>query len=122
MTFLVWQLAGVAHSFTVRVAVSGSVVAVGTTAWSPRPLLIGLVLMAVVMLALDARIDPRWLVPAMWVWVYAHGSFPLATVVFAAVVAGRQSSRRVRAYARRSGEALGANTESRKPSAHSSTA
>jgi hypothetical protein len=90
LTFLVWQLAGVAQSFTVRVAVSGIVVAVGTTAWSPRPLLIGLVLMAVVMLALEARVDPRWLVPAMWVWVNAHGSFPLATVVVAAVVLGRR--------------------------------
>jgi hypothetical protein len=90
LTFLVWRLAGVAQSFTVRVAVCGLVVAVGTTAWSPRPLLIGLVLMAVVMLALERQVDPRWLVPAMWVWVNAHGSFPLATVVVAAVVAGRR--------------------------------
>jgi hypothetical protein len=90
LTYLVWQLAGVARSFTVRVAVSGFVVAVGTTAWSPRPLLIGLVLMAVVLLSLDGRVAPAWLVPAMWVWVNAHGSFPLATVVVAAVVAGRR--------------------------------
>ena len=90
LTWLVWKLAGCAESFTVRVAVSGVVVAVGTTAWSPRPLLIGLVLMAVVMLALEARVDPRWLVPAMWVWVNSHGSFPLATVVVAAALLGRR--------------------------------
>ena len=93
LTWLVWKLAGVAQSFTVRVAVSGVVVAVGTTAWSPRPLLFGLVLMAVVMLALEARVDPRWLVPAMWVWVNAHGSFPLATVVVAAALLGRHLDR-----------------------------
>ena len=90
LTWLVWKLAAGAQSFTVRVAVSGAVVAVGTTAWSPRPLLIGLVLMAVVMLALEQRVDPRWLVPAMWVWVNAHGSFPLATVVVAAALVGRR--------------------------------
>ena len=90
LTWLVWRLAGVAESFTVRVAVSGVVVAVGTTAWSPRPLLIGLVLMAVVMLALEGRVDPRWLVPAMCVWVNAHGSFPLASVVVAAALIGRR--------------------------------
>jgi hypothetical protein len=90
LTWLVWKLADAAQSFTVRVAVSGVVVAVGTTAWSPRPLLIGLVLMAVVMLALDGRVDPRWLVPAMWVWVNSHGSFPLAAVVVAAAAFGRR--------------------------------
>ncbi|HUP72583.1 MAG TPA: hypothetical protein VM282_06005 [Acidimicrobiales bacterium] len=90
LTWLVWKLAGAAGSFTVRVAVSGVVVAVGTTAWSPRPLLIGLVLMAVVMLALEGRVDPRWLIPAMWVWVNAHGSFPLAAVVVAAAAFGRR--------------------------------
>ena len=90
LTWLVWKLAGSAQSFTVRVAVCGVVVAVGTTAWSPRPLLIGLVLMAVVMLALEGRVDPRWLVPAMWVWVNSHGSFPLATVVVAAAAFGRR--------------------------------
>ena len=90
LTWLVWKLAGSAQSFTVRVAVCGVVVAVGTTAWSPRPLLIGLVLMAVVMLALEGRVDPRWLVPAMWVWVNSHGSFPLAAVVVAAAAYGRR--------------------------------
>src|SRR5438552_2354851 len=90
LTWLVWKLTAGAQSFTVRVAVSGAVIAVGTTAWSPRPLLIGLVLMAVVMLALEQRVDPRWLVPAMWVWVNAHGSFPLATVVVAAALVGRR--------------------------------
>jgi hypothetical protein len=90
LTFLVWQLAAVAQSFTVRVAVSGLVVAVGTTAWSPRPLLIGLVMMAIVMLALDGRVAAPLLLPVMWVWVNAHGSFPLATVIVAAVIAGRR--------------------------------
>lgn len=90
LTWLVWKLADSAQSFTVRVAVCGVVVAVGTTAWSPRPLLIGLVLMAVVMLALEGRVDPRWLVPAMWVWVNSHGSFPLAAVVVAAAALGRR--------------------------------
>jgi hypothetical protein len=46
--------------------------------------------MAVVMLVLDGRVDPRWLVPAMWVWVNAHGSFPLAAVVVVAAALCRR--------------------------------
>jgi hypothetical protein len=66
---------------------------VGTTAWSPRPLLIGLVLMAVVMLALDGRVDPRWLVPAMWVWVNSPRLLPAWPRLSSAAAAfGRRST------------------------------
>ncbi len=86
--WLVWRLTARAESLTVRVGVAGAVIAVGSSSWSPRPLLFGLVFMAIVMLVLDGRLDARWLVPAMWVWVNTHGSFPVALLVIGAAYAG----------------------------------
>ena len=50
----------------------------GTGYWSPRPLLIALVLFAVVVVMVEAGTGPPWaLVPLMWVWLNVHGSWPL---------------------------------------------
>jgi hypothetical protein len=85
---LLWRLSEPAQTLVPRVGVVGLALVVGATSWSQRPLLIGLVLLAVVLLAGDAAIDPRWLVPVMWLWVNSHGSFPFALVALGTLAVG----------------------------------
>ena len=40
-----------------------------------------------VLFAVEDRLDPRWLVPIMWLWVNIHGSFPIG---LAAIVRARR--------------------------------
>jgi hypothetical protein len=87
---LVWALTRPAKALAGRIIVAGLVLGVGTSVWAPRPLLIGLVLFAVTLLVAEGRI-PAWvLLPAMWVWVNSHGSFPLALVALACLALGRR--------------------------------
>lgn len=89
LTLLLWRLSRPATSVTARLLVGGLVVFVGFGLWSERPLLIGAVLLATVLLAADGRLDPRWLVPVLWVWVNTHGSFPFALVILGVLGVGR---------------------------------
>lgn len=87
---LVWTLTRPAGSLIGRVLLIGPLLLVGTDAgWVERPLLFGLVVLALVLLAAEDRLDPRWLVPAMWIWVNVHGSFPLGLLAVALVAVGR---------------------------------
>lgn len=90
LSWLVWQLTRPAKTLIGRIVITGLVVGVGSSVWSPRPLLIGLVLMGVLLLAAEGRIPPWVLAPVMWVWVNSHGSFPLALVALAALAWGRK--------------------------------
>jgi hypothetical protein len=72
------------------VVVAGLAFGVGLDFWIERPYLFGLVALALCLLAAERRLDPRWLVPAMWVWVNTHGSFPLGVVALAALALGRR--------------------------------
>ena len=58
-------------------AAGGLALGAGIAFWSPRPLLFGLVCMALTILVVERRVSPWWLVPIVWVWVNSHGSFPL---------------------------------------------
>ena len=49
--------------------------------------MIGLVLLAVTLIAAEGGLDPRWLVPVMYIWVNSHGSFPLGSCSRSAAVA-----------------------------------
>ncbi|MCU1371979.1 MAG: hypothetical protein JWO77_3173 [Ilumatobacteraceae bacterium] len=89
LTQLVWRLTSTAVTLSGRLLVAVPVVAVGWGYWVERPLLLSLVLMMAVLFALEDRLDPRWLIPAMWVWVNVHGSFPLALVAVGVYGAGR---------------------------------
>jgi len=87
---MTWALTRPAGSLIGRVAIAGLVLAVGTSVWSPRPLLIGLLLLGVTLLVAEGRLPPPVLLPALWIWVNAHGSFPLALVALAALAIGRR--------------------------------
>jgi hypothetical protein len=86
---LTWHLTAGARSLVPRVALTGVAIAVNYPFRSPRPLLLGLVLLALVLIVLVEGHDPRVLVPVMWMWVNANGSFALGVVAVACVCAGR---------------------------------
>ncbi|HEX7096058.1 MAG TPA: hypothetical protein VF183_09245 [Acidimicrobiales bacterium] len=85
-----WRLTRPAGSLIPRVALTGAVLVVGATTWSPRPFLFGLLFFALTILAAEGGIDPRWLVPVGWLWVNTHGSFPLGVVALVLLAIGRR--------------------------------
>jgi len=88
---LVWKLTAPAGALLGRVLIVAPVIIVGVdSGWVERPLLFGLVALGIVLLAAEGRVDPRWLVPVMWVWVNVHGSFPLGLVAVALLALGRR--------------------------------
>ncbi|HJV09603.1 MAG TPA: hypothetical protein VJ653_07970 [Acidimicrobiales bacterium] len=61
-----------------RTALSGLIViGIGFRYWTPRPLLFGLICMALTITIVERRRTTWWLVPVVWLWVQSHGSFPL---------------------------------------------
>lgn len=90
LTALVWCLTSAAESLVGRLVVSAFVLGIGAVFWSERPLLFGLVGLALVLLASEDDLDPRWLVPVMWVWTNTHGSFPFGMVVLVLLALGRR--------------------------------
>ncbi len=72
-----------------RTAAAGTVaVGIGAAYWVPRPLLFGLICLALLVLAVERR-WPWWvLVPVMWVWVNTHGTFLFAAAWLGLVAAG----------------------------------
>ncbi len=85
-----WHLTARSASLVVRSAVTLAALAVGSELLPGRPLLFGVLGLALVLLAADGRLDPRWLVPVGWVWVNTHGSFPFALVVVGLLAVGRR--------------------------------
>jgi hypothetical protein len=87
---LVWTLTSPAQTLLGRVLLTGLVIAVGVESWVERPLLFGLIALALLMLAADGRLHPAWLVPVMWIWVNTHGSWPLGLLAVALWAMGRR--------------------------------
>lgn len=74
---------------TVRtMATAGIAVCAGAALWSQRPLLFGLLCLAGLILVVERRWSPWWLLPIGWVWVNTHGSFPLGALWLGAVYVG----------------------------------
>ena len=63
-------------------------VGVGSALWTPRPLLFGLICMALTISVVERRRSPWLLVPIVWLWVNSHGSFPLGLVWLGARAVG----------------------------------
>ncbi len=93
LALLIVRLARPADGFIARLALVALTLGVGASAWAPRPLMIGLVLLGILLIAADGGLDPRWLVPVMYVWVNAHGSFPLGLVALGLLWLGRRLDR-----------------------------
>ena len=85
---LAWTLLRPADGLVVRLGVMALVLAIGAQGWSERPFMVGLICFAGTALALEGRLDPRWLVPLGWVWVNSHGSWPLGIVLVVACAVG----------------------------------
>jgi hypothetical protein len=62
------------------IAAAGVAVFAGAALWSQRPLLFGLLALALTILVVEQRRSPWWLLPIGWVWVNTHGSFVLGAL------------------------------------------
>jgi hypothetical protein len=87
---LAWSLLRPARGLVVRLALAALFVVIGAQLWAERPFMVGLCCLAVTVLAMEGRLDPRWLVPIAWVWVNSHGSFPLGLVLLGVGALGRR--------------------------------
>ena len=90
MAVLAWLVVRLASAGTpLRTALAGSIaVGAGAAYWTQRPLLFGLLGLALTVTAVERRWNPWWLVPIVWVWVNSHGSFPLGVAYLGARLAG----------------------------------
>jgi len=85
----VWRLTAPARQLVTRVGLALLPLLVGGSLWSPRPFMFGLVGMVVVLLVMRGLVRPWALLPAMYLWVNSHGSFPLALVLIGAAAVGQ---------------------------------
>ena len=90
MALLAWLIMRLARAGSPsRTALSGLIViGMGFAFWSPRPLLFGLICMALTIAIVERRRTTWLLVPVVWVWVQSHGSFPLGLAWLGARAAG----------------------------------
>jgi hypothetical protein len=90
MALLAWLTLRLARTGSpLRTCLAGIVVmALGAPFWSPRPLLFGLLAMALTITVVERRRTPWLLVPVVWLWVNSHGSFPLGLVWLGARAVG----------------------------------
>lgn len=96
--WLLWRLTEPAASLLVRFGLVTVALLVATGLWSERPYMVGVIGIALVWLAVEGRM-PWWsLIPLMWVWGNAHGSFVLAPVLVALLVMGGAMDRRSRRW------------------------
>ena len=79
---LAWLIVRLARAGSPLRTTLAAVVAIGIGApyWSPRPLLFGLILMALLITVVEGRRSSWLLIPIVWLWVQSHGSFPLGLV------------------------------------------
>ena len=87
---LSWHLLRPAQGVVGRLAIAATTLTVATGLWSERPYMLGLLAFGAVALAAEGRLSPLWLVPAGWVWVNTHGSFPLGVLYLAVALVGRR--------------------------------
>ena len=64
--------------------------AVGIFSWTHRPYLLAYLCLAVTLLVAQRQLDRRWLLLAGWVWLNAHGSWPLGLAAAATLWVGRR--------------------------------
>ncbi|HVE94367.1 MAG TPA: hypothetical protein VNB24_05555 [Acidimicrobiales bacterium] len=79
MAALALLVASMARTGDVRrtAVAAGAALLVSGPFWTPRPLLVGLLCLALTIWVIERGKPVWWLVPIVWVWVNSHGSFPL---------------------------------------------
>ena len=87
---LAWLIVRLARAGSpLRTALAGLIaVGLGAAIWSPRPLLVGLICMALTVTVVERRRNRWLLIPVVWIWVNSHGSFPLALLWLGARAVG----------------------------------
>lgn len=93
-TAVLWRLTRPAQSIVARLLIVTASLFVVTDLWSERPYMAGVIGLGIVWLAMEGAIRPWLLVPLLWVWANAHGSFPLAIVLAASLAGGAWMDRR----------------------------
>lgn len=83
-----WRLTEQARQLLTRVGLVSVVLVIGTFLWPPRPLLIGLACMVLILQVAAGMIPRWWLIPIFWVWVNSHGSFVLGLAALGFVMLG----------------------------------
>ena len=63
---------------------------VGIFGWSHRPYLLAYLCLAATLLVAQRQLDRRWLLLAGWIWLNAHGSWPLGLAAAATFWIGRR--------------------------------
>ncbi len=69
-------------------------IAASAPGWSPRPLMFELGCLALLIVVVERRASPLWLIPIMWVWVNTHGSWPVGLAWLGARGVGELIDRR----------------------------
>lgn len=85
-----WALSRPAGTLTGRLVLVLPLLGVAFNGWSERPLIFGLLGLVVVLLAAEAVLDPRWLLPASYLWANTHGSWPLGLGLLVLLAIGRR--------------------------------
>ena len=83
---------------------------VAAEGWDQRPYLFAFAGLVLALLRCEGSMDPRWLLPAGWLWVNIHGSWPLGLLAVGALWAGARldgGDAERRAARRASGSAAG---------------
>lgn len=88
LVVVLWRCSSEIKSLAVRTAILAPLIAGGSVMWSPRPLLFGLLGLALVLEVALGRRATWQLLPIMWIWVNTHGSFPLAGVAVGTILVG----------------------------------
>jgi hypothetical protein len=88
-----WVLTGPAGALVRRAVAVAPLLVVAAEGWDQRPYLFAFAVLVVALLAVEGHLDPRWLLPAGWLWVNTHGSWPLGLVAIAAIWAGARLDR-----------------------------
>jgi len=94
MTVL-WKVTSPAPTVLSRMAIVALALFVVTDLWGERPYMVGVIGLGLVWLAQEGRLRPWLLVPVLWVWVNAHGSFPLGIALVLLTAAGDALDRRL---------------------------
>lgn len=91
MSLLAWLVLRLVRSGSpLRTGLGGIIViGLGAPFWAPRPLLFGLLCMALTITVVERRSSPWLLVPVVWLWVNSHASFPLGLVWLGTVAVGQ---------------------------------